>query len=348
MARRLGLSLLVVVLGSAALAQGTYFRKADGKWEALKVTATGPATKFTLSPDMVGGASTVIVLNKPAWMVLEDEAPPMVMKALLDGKERPVAELDLGWTPTPPTELVLAIKDDKNPLDLGGLSVTLDNAVVDGKRLEVKRLTPDNKQARVAVKLAGLPQGRHELVVLAADMAPSHNLLRIAATFNTAPLVVNGSFEESDKQNAPVNWVPGAWSSDAATKYECDVRPGGAVGAKALRFLGIAGSLNLVCSQETRDLKSDVTYVYTGQYKSEGGCSISVISSQDGKQLDYLSQGFPAAKEWTPFTWEFKLVQPHNSAMVVVRTGSKGETWFDDIKVLPKPEQETAPAGAKP
>lgn len=328
--------LLVALTASLAGAQGTYYRDANGKWQALKVTASGQSVGFTLSPQLVSGGSTTVVLDKPKWMVLDDETAPTVTKVLLDGQERAADALDLGWQPAAPAELAVALKDDKNPLDLTDLDLTLDNAPLPTAQRTITKLTPDGKQARVAIKLGTLPPARHVLQVAVSDLAPLRNTTTLALRFNTAPLLLNGSFEEVDAAGAPVAWQPGAWSSDAQTKYTIDVKPGGVAGEKALRFEGLAGSLNLVCAQRVDDLKAGQVYVFTGQYKSAAGCALSAISNVGGKQLDYLSQGLPASADWKPFAWEFKL-QEHEYAQIVVRTGNKGESWFDDLKLLPKP-----------
>ena len=46
-------------------------------------------------------------------------------------------------------------------------------------------------------------------------------------------------------------------------------------------------------------------------------------------------EGINGTRDWTPFSYEFKL-NPHESLLIVPRTGSKGETWFDDLKLNPK------------
>ncbi|MCE5238585.1 hypothetical protein LLH23_08840 [bacterium] len=330
--RRLMVPLLFLSC-SLGFAQGSFYRAADGAWKPLKATTAGAITKFSLAPEDIGGGSTLIVVNKPKWMVLDDIEAPAVVKVLLDGQERKPEELDLGAVTKAPSELALAVKDDKNPLDQAGVQVTLDSQPVPAAQVTLAKLTPDGKSLRVAVKLGTVAEARHTLTVLVSDMAPARNNASLTLKFSTAPLLANGSFEQADSQGSPVGWAPGAWSADAATKYEAGVADGGVAGKKAFRFKGIGGSLNLVLSQQLEPLKVGAPYVLTGQYKTEGSAGISVITTAGGQdKAEYLTHPLPAAKDWTPFTYEFQL-KPHQSLMIVPRTGSKGETWFDDLKL---------------
>jgi hypothetical protein len=155
----------------------------------------------------------------------------------------------------------------------------------------------------------------------------------VTLSYSTAPLLANGSFEQLDGEGNAVGWAGGAWSSDPSTQYEACVADGGVDGQKAWRFRGIAGTLNLVTSQDLGQLKPGVAYVLTGQYKSENGAAVSAITyDAGGQEVDYLSQSLPAASAWTPFTWELQL-KPHQKATLVPRTGGKGETWFDALKL---------------
>lgn len=327
--------LLAVLVTTIAAAQGTFYRTADGKWKPLKTTAAGSVTKFSLSPQDIGGGSTLVVVNKPSWMVLDDEQAPAVLKILLDGQECKAEQLALGQVTKAPGELVFAVKDDRNPLDLAALRVVLNGTTVPAARVTATKLGADGKSARIAIKLGELAPAKYLLAAELSDLSPARNSCALQLAFSTAPLIANGSFEEADNTGKPLAWSPGSWGSDDQTTYEWSVKPGGAVGDKALLVKSTRGG-NLVCSQSIDPLKPGATYVYSGQYKTEGGCSLSVITyDRNGKEVDYLSQGLPAAKDWTPFTWELQ-VKPHEKATVVVRTGSKGETWFDGVELREK------------
>jgi len=324
-------TIALLASASLALAQGTFYRAADGKWKPLKATIAGAVTRFTLAPEDIGGGTTLVVVDKPKWMVLDDELAPALVKLLLEGQEVKPEALDLGPVVKAPAELAFAVKDDKNPLDLAGLSVSLNGKALPASQVTVSKLDGD-KFVRVSIKLGDLAPAKYALTAAVADLSPARNTTTLSLKFSTAPLVTNGSFEEADKANAPLAWTGGSWGGDDVTSFEWSVQPGGVAGQKALRVTSTKGG-NLTCNTELDPLKVDTPYVLTGQYKGLGGAAVSIITyDKGGQQVDYLTQSFPAAKEWTPFSYEFK-VKPHVKASVVVRTGAKGETWFDDIKL---------------
>lgn len=320
----------LLLTATAVLAQGTFYRAADGQWKPLKATTAGAVTKFTLAPEDIGGGTTLVVVDKPKWMVLDDDAAPAVVKLLLNGQERKADDLDLGPVAKAPAELAFAVKDDKNPLDLTGLRVTLNGSPLPAGQVTVAKLEGD-KFVRVAVKLGDLAPAKYVVTAEVADLSPARNTATLALKFSTAPLITNGNFEDADNTGKPVAWTPGSWGDDPAGSYEWSLQPGGTAGQKALR-LAAKKSGNFVCYQEIDPLKVDTPYVLSGQCKGPG-CAVSIITyDANGKQLDYLTQGFPAAKEWAPLSYEFK-VQPHVKASVVVRSGAIGESWFDDLKL---------------
>src|SRR5450759_880260 len=104
----------LILTATAVFAQGTFYRATDGKWKPLKATTAGAVTKFILAPEDIGGGTTMVVVDKPKWMVLDDDAAPALVKLLLDGQECKPEELDLGQIVKAPAELAFAVKDDKN------------------------------------------------------------------------------------------------------------------------------------------------------------------------------------------------------------------------------------------
>lgn len=323
---------LATLLATAAHAQGTFYRSASGKWQPLKTTTSGAVTKFSLSPDEVGGGETLIVVNKPAWMVLDDDTPPALVKVLLDNQEKTPGQLDLGQIAAAPSELGFALKDDKNPLDQS-VTVLLNGQPLDAKQVTVAKLDKEGKYLRVGVRLGdNLPPAKYTLTATVADLSPARNACTLTLKFSTAPLVANGSFENVDKDNNPIGWSTGSWGSDDPSSYNWTVADGGAVGQKALRVTSTKGG-NLTANQQMDALKPETPYVLTGQYKGAGGAGLSIITyDAAGKQLDYLNKSLPASADWAPFSFEFT-VKPHERSSVVVRTGAKGETWFDDVKL---------------
>lgn len=322
--------------GSVLWAQGSFFRTTDGKWLPLKTTTEAGGLRFSLSPETIGGSNTLLIINKPTWMVLEDEQAPQVAKVLLDGQEQAVDALNLGRVSRGPAEMAVAIRDEKNPLDIERLSVRLNGKEVPAAQRQVVKLDAEGRYYRVAVKLGELTPGDYTLILRLPDRAPAANTLELALRFNSAPILANGSFEQVDKDNKPVGWNLGAWDSRAETIYEMDVRAGGLKDSNALRIKGVAGNLNLVCYQDSPGLLANKPYVFSGHYKADKAAALSVITRKAGVQVQYLTHSLPAATDWTPFSYEFTL-QEHDTVMLMLRLGSVGEAWFDDVKVELKP-----------
>lgn len=322
--------------GSVLWAQGSFFRTADGKWQPLKTTTEAGGLRFSLSPETIGGSSTLLIINKPAWMVLEDDQAPQVVKVLLDGQEQAADALNLGRVSRGPAELAVAIRDEKNPLDIEHLSVRLNGKEVPAAQQQVAKLSPEGRYYRVAVKLGELAPGDYTLILRLPDRSPAAHTCELALRFNSSPILLNGSFEQVDKDNKPVGWTCGAFDRQADTQYEMVAQDGGLKGEKALLIKGIGGKLNLVCYQEPSALLVGKPYVFSGQYKTATGGALSVICRKAGVQGQYLTHSLPAAADWTPFSYEFTL-EEHDAVMLLLRKGGVGEVWFDDVKVELKP-----------
>jgi hypothetical protein len=322
----------LMLWGPALWAQGSYFRTAEGKWEQLKTATEGGGLRFSLSPEAIGGSQTLLIISKPEWMVLEDDEAPLVEKVLLDGEEHPAEALELGRVTRAPAELAMAIRDSKNPLDMDQLVVRINGKKVPAAQLQVVRLDKEGLYYRVAVKLGDLPPANYALTVRVPDRSPAANDLTVKLSFDSAPILANGDFEQVDKDNKPIHWTCTAWSSGADTVYEMDVREGGLDGGKALRIKGISGSLNLVCFQQPVPLAADKAYVFTGHYKASKAAGLSIITRKTEVELQYLSHSLPAADEWTPFSFEFT-PEDHDSIMLLLRSNGEGEVWFDQVKV---------------
>lgn len=323
------LGLLLPLTG--ALAQGSFYRAPSGKWLPLSAKTTGALMQFSLAPEQVGPGGTCLVLDKPKWMVLDDNQPPRATKVLLDGQELSADALQLGRVDKAPAELACALADDLNPLDLPGLRVTLNGQTVAKDRLTVKPLAPDGKSVRVAVKLAGLPPAAYEVALALADRSPARNLLSLKFSYSTAPLLPNGGFESVLPDGKPADWQCTAWSATAQTQFEVTCQPGGVEGQKALQIKGIAGPLNMVCFQDRNDLRPG-KYRLSGQYKTAKGAGLSVYYYVEGKEQQTLGQSLPAKPEWTPFAWEFTLPECQHM-LLVVRSSNAGETWFDALQL---------------
>jgi len=107
----------------AATAGALAWRSGAGAW------AHAPAGRDTWD-DAATAATVQIARALPAGLNLEDDAPPRLVRSLLDGRELPLdAALDLGWL-EPPLVWELLFEDESNALDPASLTLRLNGQPV--------------------------------------------------------------------------------------------------------------------------------------------------------------------------------------------------------------------------
>ncbi len=312
-------------------------RDADRQWLPCELTyADGKAT--LVIPAEAGGRA-VVLLERPEWLNLQDDAPPAVTGVSADavGLEPVEGTADLGHLDAPPKVVAINLADKENPLDTGSLLVTLNGAPLseEAGAYSVQKDDEAGKSLTLSVLLGDLPQDDYTLEVRITDASVDRWPVKLRVTFSTEPLVANGSFERAGDEKCPAKWSCGDWGSDAETKYEIARTEGGRTGDYCLMLHGRAGKLNVVCYQYV-DLIAGQMYVLRGYHRGAGGGYASMISRAGGKDVQYLNMSrLPAVEEWTPFEWEFP-VDEHESAMIVLRTTSKGQIYFDDVTLAAK------------
>jgi len=312
-------------------------RDADRQWMPCEVAyADGKAT--LVIPAEAGGRA-VVLLEKPEWLNLQDDAPPAVTGVSADAVNLEPVEgtADLGRVDAPPQVIMVNVADEDNPLDLASLLVMLNGSLLsqDTGDYSVQRDDEAGRSLTVSVLPGDLPEEDYTLEVQITDASVDRWPMKLAVSFSTEPLLANGSFERAGDEKCPAKWSCGDWGSDAETKYEIARTEGGRTGDYCLMLHGSAGKLNVICYQYV-DLIAGQTYVLRGYHRGAGGGYASMISRAGGEDVQYLNMSrLPASEDWTPFEWEFA-VEQHDSAMIVLRTTSKGQIYFDDVTLEPK------------
>lgn len=322
-----------VSIGGGPAVSSPIYRAADGAWKPLDVEQAGGAAAFTQPADAM--ATTLVLLDKPAWLQLPDDEPPAIAGIRVDDVAvEPGEEVKLGNVPRAPQSVVIAISDEKNPLALSRAVVSLNGRELpaSGGAVTMSQ-SQDGRQVDVKVTIPDLPQAAHTLSVTVPDASPALNTVRTVLSFSTAPMLANAGFEEADSAGRPLHWACSTWSADAETKAEFKIVDGGRTG-KALLIEGIAGSLNMVCGQAV-DLVPGRTYVLCGYQKSTVAAGYaSVIGQAAGKQDQYASMPrLPQADDWTPFSWEVTAKEDNTGFNLYLRSGGQGKIWFDDVSL---------------
>lgn len=205
-----GLLASLLPLGAAATPLRVYYRLASGAWQPLACQQGADGVlRFTVDPAQVGNSSTVLVLNPPAGVALNDSEPPRVIGLKLDGVPYPIAHwpLDLDWLAKPPTNLRLALNDRQNLLDPRTLRLSLDGrAVPDPLRFTAIGVESQTRPGVtwLDVNLSLLLQApeplTHTLALSLADRSPQQNRAEVSLRYSClcrpveeSPLVLTDS-----------------------------------------------------------------------------------------------------------------------------------------------------------
>ena len=184
---------------------------ADG-WQQFSLRATGTTTVTApaLAPggsvitpgqpwrDLPAGApltvtatsdeATQVLIGRPAWLALADDAPPRVVDLSLDGQPvDPAKAHDLGWI-APPKQARVVLRDAENPLAEGSLEIALDGKALPAG-IATTAFTPDRRAVTVTVDLAKATADephqprRQTLTVAVSDQAVSRHTTRVSLSY---------------------------------------------------------------------------------------------------------------------------------------------------------------------
>ncbi len=301
-------------------------RGANGRWTAVEAEVTAGEVSF-IPPPGADATRTFLVADAESPSMGDTSAPEIVAVSIGGQQQDAVAELDLGRVSRAPKDLCVEFADAESSVDVAGV-----RAAVNGYPAQARAdRDADGRRVRVSVDLSGLGEPRHYTVcVTAPDSAAEPNRAVCTLRFSTAPLLVDGGFE----LGAPglKHWGLGAWSSTAETKYDMHaVAENPHSGSQCLMMKGIAGGLNL-CAAQRVDLEAGAEYEFRGYCRGDVPFACSMLSD-DGKTEYLTSPAFSPASEWSPFAWRFKVSLPGSYYLIVLRHGSVGTAWFDDVEL---------------
>ncbi|NSW57223.1 MAG: hypothetical protein HPY44_14510 [Armatimonadetes bacterium] len=175
---RTRLGVLIAVLACIAPVRAdSFIQAADGKWERVRSGVVDGRLVVNIEPPGTPGGRTRLVLDKPEWMTLDDNEPPLVTAAQLDDQGLDVGEvIDLGVSDGHPAELSVGVVDAANPIDLARASLSLGEA-----RLSAAPAASADPVRNAVLRFA-LPElgpGKHEGLLTVPDRAPLGNTLRM-------------------------------------------------------------------------------------------------------------------------------------------------------------------------
>lgn len=181
--RTISAACILLTLAAGAWAQdGTvHLRLGDGAWTELAADTEGGTVHFTITPEQAPDGRALVVINKPDWMVLEDDAAPTITSLTVDGETVELGEggaIDLGERPTGTLTLVLDLSDDKNPIDASSVRI---ETGVSSLPVEVTEadLPETETSGTLTLVLEDVPPGVHEAKLEIADRSPQRNATSI-------------------------------------------------------------------------------------------------------------------------------------------------------------------------
>ena len=308
------------------------YRAADGSWNELQVRHEDNKASFSVPAD--AGGRTIIILNVPEWLVLDDDAAPKVERVVVDDTPVEVAEdIDLGHRPKPPQKVTVLFHDQANPIDVGASVITIDGMPVPPNAVKVIGARNGDETRFIEVTLGDLAPEKHVLKLRVPDAAAVPHFAQVTIRFNSGPILKDGGFERLDANGKPLHWATHMWSTNEETKAELKVIEGGHSGKHCAEILGIAGGLNLLFGQPV-PLSGDRTYVVKGFYQATSASGyLSMINQSKDENEQYLSSPrLKPSEEWAPFEWEFS-AKPSSGYTLYLRNTGKGYVRFDDVVV---------------
>lgn len=192
---RTGLATAGLLICLAALAQQSvvYYQAADGRWKALSCrlnSADGTVT-FTLDPAQMKAGRTIILRGLPAGVKLDDSKSPVVTGISVDGAPVPRPgrpDVDLDWLPAQPRQIVFTIQDADNGLDNQSLTVTVNGAPLEGRRLLLAGGGPGKGAVQVTCRVGALLQRQglltNAIELRMRDVSPLQNQVVSTVTYH--------------------------------------------------------------------------------------------------------------------------------------------------------------------
>ncbi len=203
--KKLGVTLLVLCLAVAAgYCDKVYYRAADGSWASMEAPVKDGRLQIEIGPQIAPSGEAILVVNKPKWMVLDDTTPPQLSGLKINGTSRPVSTdtLHLGCLTSDTAEVIVGIKDDKNPISAAAVSFSLADALGAKVDVDTSGLGPPKTSGRLMVKMSGLKAGSYEGTLKLTDLAPLGNARSWPVSFTLVGISVSDDMQSISLANS--------------------------------------------------------------------------------------------------------------------------------------------------
>lgn len=174
---------LGIIGGAVAAPVPVYLRASPTQWQSLPASEQQGRVVIAVPASRLGRGEITLVVNKPAWMNLEDNEPPKLAWLKLNEKERQADKDDWGVISQFPLKVALGLKDNANPLNPDNVQAYLDGQLLAPSDLLTNELGPPRTSGRLSLTIPSASPGAHELRVKIADLSPQNNSQELVFRF---------------------------------------------------------------------------------------------------------------------------------------------------------------------
>ncbi len=189
------------------------YRDASGKWSSLPVDISDDALHLRIEVAKIKNGRTMIILNVPEGVNMDDQEPPRVVRFEIDGKDHgTVQTVALGGVEMAPRNITVEVKDDLNSLQTRSLLVT-----VNGRRYTLRdagvsfeRISPKHGIVSVDVgELLDSMSSDNTVTVRIDDYALDEDSLNCSLSFRYTPpyKLPDGSLLAVDTVTSSSGWA---------------------------------------------------------------------------------------------------------------------------------------------
>ena len=170
---------------TAATGENFLRGKAD-VWQPLQGQFNRKTITVTVEPDQLDtGGSCTLLLHKPAWMNLQDDAPPKLTECSINGTSLTLHQgrLEPGvLAPAGNVVIRLSCTDQANPLDPSGATCEMASPLPPPV-LRSEGMDGRSRQGTLVATFVDPAAGAYRGTILIRDRAPDHHALRLPFAF---------------------------------------------------------------------------------------------------------------------------------------------------------------------
>jgi hypothetical protein len=141
----------------------------------------------------------LLLVGRPSWMVLDDDTPPVLRSAELDGRSLPLPKnggVDLGCLAPGVHRLALLVEDADNPLAVESVRVAPGARAASGLSARMETTGGKVRRAFVRIAIACKESGVFTPVLMVADRSPDCLIRRIPLRYAVMGIAVSADRQE--------------------------------------------------------------------------------------------------------------------------------------------------------